>query len=98
MLIFICFLVATCAAHFIGYVWDKLTFIPWYIASGMSRKLAIARRMKSVQDADDPSIWSSGDSNEVIETYYYGYRTMPEIFAKTIQKYSSHPMLGKCKL
>ena len=30
----------------IGYIWDRLTFIPWYFLSGTGRKLELARRIK----------------------------------------------------
>ena len=65
-------------ANLIGYLWDKLTFIPWYIMVGHAEKLAISRRQKSIRDKNGENIWYSADSNgEVIDTYYYGLRTMP---------------------
>ena len=30
----------------IGYIWDRLTFVPWYFLSGTGRKLELSRRIK----------------------------------------------------
>ena len=36
----------------IGYIWDRLTFVPWYFLSGTGRKLELARRIKVRVDHD----------------------------------------------
>jgi len=90
--------VAIYAAQLIGYVWDRVTFIPWYIMVGLSEKLAIARRQKSIRSETERDVWTSGDSKEIVETYYYGMRTMDQIFAKTVKTFSSLPALGTREL
>lgn len=85
-------------AHIIGYLWDRFTFIPWYIMVSHTEKLRIAGRVKSVQDENDPTLWKSGDSKELIETYYYGFRTMNQIFEKTCHKFINLPALGTREL
>jgi hypothetical protein len=59
------YLAMSFGAHIIGYLWDRFTFIPWYIMVSHTEKLRIAGRVKSVQDENDPTLWKSGDSKGI---------------------------------
>jgi len=84
----------------IGYLWDRVTFIPWFLLSGVSRKLAISSRIKSrpVIDGDVSGEWQSGDADQLVETYYYGKKTLNEIFNISCQKFSHLPLFGTREL
>ena len=42
----------------------------------------------------ETDIWMSGDTDKVIETYYYGERTMDKVFLKAVEKFADLPALG----
>ena len=85
-------------AHLIGYIWDRLSFVPWYILSNAGTRLGIAYRQKSVPltgKVDGP--WRSGDAENMVDTYY-GKKTMPEIFDDACKKFTNYPCMGTRQL
>jgi len=81
-------------AHLIGYIWDRLSFVPWYILSNAGTRLGIAYRQKSVPlngNVDGP--WRSGDAEHMVDTYF-GKKTMPEIFDDACKKFTNDRCMG----
>ena len=64
---------------------------------GMRKKLEIARRIKSVRDKDEPEIWTSGDADTVIETYYK-HKTINKIFDDKVKEFAHLPCMGTREL
>ena len=85
-------------AHLIGYIWDRLSFVPWYILSNAGARLTMAYRQKSVPlsgKVDGP--WRSGDAPNMVDTYYTK-KTMPEIFDDACKKFTNDPCMGTRQL
>ena len=85
-------------AHIIGYIWDRLTFIPWYMLTDAGEKLRLANRAKSVPvNGKVDGHWKSGDTERLVETYYRK-KTMDAIFSNTCKKFTNCPALGTREL
>lgn len=85
-------------AHLIGYIWDRLSFVPWYILSNAGRRLSMAYRQKSVPlDGTVDGPWRSGDAENMVDSYY-AKKTMPEIFDDACKKFTNDPCMGTREL
>ena len=89
---------ATLLAGLIGFLWDRLSLIPWYILTNQRRKVEYQTRQKSKLMPGEENIWMSGDTDRVIDTYYYGERTMDKVFLKAVEKFADLPALGTREL
>jgi len=89
---------ATLLAGLVGFLWDKLAFIPWYILTNQGKKVEYQMRKKSQLMPGENNIWISGDTDRVQETYYYGHRTMDKVFLKAVEQFADLPALGTREL
>lgn len=81
----------------VAFVYDILTFVPYYLIDNPSQKLAQSRRIKARPiDANNPgSPWRAVESFEKLtETVVPGCGTLDELFCYVANKYTVQPCLG----
>ncbi|KAK2143648.1 hypothetical protein LSH36_824g03044 [Paralvinella palmiformis] len=85
----------------VAFVYDIITFLPYYLIDKPSEKLKISRRIKArpVEPTNPGSSWRALESfDKLTETVVPGCTTLDELFLYVTNKYQDQPCLGTREL
>ncbi|CAL1532013.1 unnamed protein product [Lymnaea stagnalis] len=86
-----------CALMIVSFVYDLITFIPYYIVQRPDNVLKKSRRIKAKPVSGQPSDpWRSVDvpSSGLTTSMYPGCKTLDDLFTRACKLYSNNPCLG----